>query len=109
MDVSASLSTSLRLPCGVSLENRLLKSAMTEGLADRFDRPTARHLTLYQRWAAGGAAVLLTGNVMVDRRYLERPGNVVVEDESALAALAAWAEAGRGSGRQLWMQISHPG
>jgi 2,4-dienoyl-CoA reductase-like NADH-dependent reductase (Old Yellow Enzyme family) len=109
MDLSASLSAPLRLPCGVRIENRVLKAAMTEGLADRFDRPNLRHVALYQRWAAAGAGIMLTGNVMVDRRYLERPGNVVVEDESAMEALVAWAEAGTARGRQLWMQISHPG
>jgi 2,4-dienoyl-CoA reductase-like NADH-dependent reductase (Old Yellow Enzyme family) len=51
----------------------------------------------------------VTGNVMVDRRYLERPGNVVVEGEADVALLEAWAEAGIAAGNQLWMQISHPG
>lgn len=99
----------LRLPCGTTLKNRFLKSAMTEGLADSQDRPTERHVALYERWAQGGAGVLLTGNVMVDRRYLERPGNVVVEDESAMDRLSAWAQAGTQNGSALIMQISHPG
>ena len=47
---------------------------MTEGLADPNDNATARHVELYGRWSDGGAGLLLTGNVMVDRRYLERPG-----------------------------------
>jgi len=103
------LSDPLRLPCGVSLPNRLLKSAMTEGLADALDRPTAAHEALYRAWSLGGTGTLLTGNVMVDRRYLERPGNVVLEDESALPALQRWAAAGTSAGNQLWMQLSHPG
>jgi 2,4-dienoyl-CoA reductase-like NADH-dependent reductase (Old Yellow Enzyme family) len=103
------LATPLPLGCGVTLPNRLFKSAMTEGLADPHDRATARHVTLYRQWSAGGTGTLVTGNVMVDRRYLERPGNVVVEDETGVEALAAWAAAGRSAGNQLWMQISHPG
>ncbi len=103
------LRTPLRLPCGVTLPNRLFKSAMTEGLADAGDGPTAGHSTLYRRWSDGGAGTLVTGNVMVDRRYLERPGNVVVEDEQTLPRLAEWAAAGTTAGSQLWMQISHPG
>ncbi|HEX4341341.1 MAG TPA: NADH:flavin oxidoreductase/NADH oxidase family protein [Polyangiaceae bacterium] len=109
MDDAPVLGTPLRLPCGVTLPNRLLKSAMTEGLADAADRPTSRHVTLYRRWSEGGTGTLLTGNVMVDHRYLERPGNVVVEDESRLAELVEWAKAGTAGGNQLWMQISHPG
>jgi 2,4-dienoyl-CoA reductase-like NADH-dependent reductase (Old Yellow Enzyme family) len=103
------LRSPLRLPCGVTLPNRLLKSAMTEGLADAYDRPTEAHTTLYRRWSEGGAGTLVTGNVMVDRRYLERPGNVVVEDEQAIDRLAEWVRAGTVADNQLWMQISHPG
>ena len=103
------LADPLPLPCGVTLPNRFLKSAMTEGLADAWDRPTLAHETLYARWGHAGAGVLVTGNVMVDQRYLERPGNVVVEDDSALERLRAWAEAGRRGGSALVMQISHPG
>ena len=103
------LSRPLELPCGAVLENRLAKGAMTEGLADPYDNATARHVELYRRWSEGGAGLLLTGNVMVDRRYLERPGNVVIDDNGGERALAAWAEAGTHAGNHLWMQISHPG
>lgn len=67
----------LTLPCGHSVANRLCKAAMTEGLANAHDQPTHAHQRLYTTWARGGAAILLTGNIMVDRRYLERAGNVV--------------------------------
>ncbi len=105
----SSLSHPLNLPCGAQLRNRIARSAMTEALADRKDRPTQAHQTLYRRWSEGGLALQMTGNVMVDRRYLERPGNVVVEDESTLDALQAWAQAAKSGGNQVWMQISHPG
>jgi 2,4-dienoyl-CoA reductase-like NADH-dependent reductase (Old Yellow Enzyme family) len=103
------LSSPLRLGCGVTLPNRLFKSAMTEGLADAHDRATEGHIVLYRKWSAGGTGTLVTGNVMVDHRYLERPGNVVVEDESGVPELEKWAEAGQIGGNQLWMQVSHPG
>lgn len=99
----------LTLPCGVTLPNRLFKSAMTEGMADEHDRATPRHAALYRRWAEGGTGTLVTGNVMVDRRFLERPGNVVIDNNGGEEALRAWAEAGTCAGNQLWMQINHPG
>jgi 2,4-dienoyl-CoA reductase-like NADH-dependent reductase (Old Yellow Enzyme family) len=74
------LADPLKLPCGASLPNRIAKAAMTEGLAAADDMANERHARLYRRWAAGGAGLLVTGNVMVDRRWLERPGNVVIED-----------------------------
>ena len=85
---------------------------MTEGLADARNRATERHVTLYRRWAEGGAGLLLTGNVQVDRRYLERGGNIVIDgpqEASQLSALEAMAEAGTTGGTHLWMQISHAG
>lgn len=106
------LASPLTLPCGAVLKNRLAKAAMTEGLADPHNRATEGHARLYRRWAEGGAGMLLTGNVQVDRRYLERPGNVAIEggqSPAALASLRAFAQAGAREGAHLWMQISHAG
>lgn len=110
------LAQPLTLPCGAVLRNRIAKAAMTEGIADARLRPTARHITLYRRWAQGGAGLLLTGNVMVDRRVLERPGNVAIDpvplggaDIALVERFRAWAQAGTEGGTHLWMQISHAG
>ena len=99
----------LTLPCGHTVANRLCKSAMTEGLADPHDQATSAHQRLYSTWACGGAAILMTGNIMIDRRYLERSGNVVLEDDSGLPQLSAVAQTVHEGGSQLWAQISHPG
>jgi 2,4-dienoyl-CoA reductase-like NADH-dependent reductase (Old Yellow Enzyme family) len=114
--MSASLAAPLRLPCGATLRNRLAKAAMTEGVADPLLRATARHERLYRLWSEGGAGMLLTGNVQVDRTDLERPGNVAIDrseprtySPEARARLAAWARAGTVAGNHLWMQISHAG
>jgi 2,4-dienoyl-CoA reductase-like NADH-dependent reductase (Old Yellow Enzyme family) len=110
------IASPLRLPCGVVIPNRLCKSAMTEGVADAWQRATRRHATLYARWRAGGIGLSVTGNVMIDRDVLERPGNVAIDpadprtiDAAARRRLAAWAQAGTADGGQLWMQISHAG
>lgn len=94
------------------LPNRLAKGAMTEGLADPLGRATPRHARLYRSWAEGGVGLSITGNVMVDRRYLERPANIVIDGEQSaeqLAALKAYAQAGQAGGGHIWMQISHAG
>ena len=107
--VSDVLSRSLTLPCGAVLPNRLAKAALTEGLADAHNRATERHQRLYQRWAQGGVGLSITGNVQVDRRFLERPGNIVVDGPEGQAQLSALAQAGRVAGNHFWMQINHPG
>lgn len=103
------LARPLSLPCGATVKNRFCKAAMTEGLADADDRASERLATLYGRWSDGGAGLLLTGNVMVDRRYLERPGNLVIDGNGGLDALAEMARAATRNGNHCWMQISHPG
>lgn len=103
------LAQPLKLPCGAVLSNRIAKAAMTEGLADEYHCATDRHERLYRGWSQGGAGLLLTGNVQVDRSHLERPGNLVIDNNGGLAALKAYAKAGTEVGNHLWMQINHPG
>ena len=106
------LNQPLVLPCGLVLKNRLVKAAMTEGLAGPDGLPNEKHVRLYRTWAEGGAAVLITGNVMIDGSHLERPGNVILDhqpSDTERAAIRNWAEAGSVDGCQMWMQLSHPG
>lgn len=104
------ISTPLTLPCGVELPNRLAKSAMSEQLGDVLtNAPTGRLTRLYERWSAGGAGLLITGNVMVDRGALGEPRNVLVDDERDMEALRVWAEASTRNGTQAWVQLNHPG
>lgn len=105
----ARLREPLTLPCGQTLPNRIAKAAMTEGLADAGMNATPALETLYRRWSNGGAGLLLTGNVQIDRWDLERPGNVVIDGDADRAALARWAEAAREGGNRVWMQLSHAG
>ncbi|MGC6472370.1 MAG: NADH:flavin oxidoreductase/NADH oxidase family protein [Parvibaculales bacterium] len=107
-----SITSELKLPCGAVLKNRLCKAAMTERLAGPDGAANDRHVRLYDRWAKGGSGLLLTGNVQIDHRHLEAPGNVIIDGEQSpdqLAALEAYARAGTQNGTHLWMQISHAG
>lgn len=103
------ISTALTLPCGAVLPNRLCKAALTEGLADTMNRSTPDLERLYRAWSHGGAGLVITGNVQIDRRYLERPGNVVIDRNGGIDALRRYASAGTEAGNHLWMQINHPG
>ncbi|WP_336791279.1 nitroreductase family deazaflavin-dependent oxidoreductase [Gordonia malaquae] len=108
LDVSA-FCTTLTLPSGQTLGNRLMKSALSEGLAADSGAPDERLVRLYSRWADGAFGLVVTGNVMVDRRQLGEPGNVVIEDDSRLAEFTRWAEAAKRGGSRVWMQVNHPG
>ena len=73
------LTTSVALPCGITLENRLVKvtttnlytihryaysniqGAMAEGLADSVHMPDENAVMAYGNWADGGWGLIITG------------------------------------------------
>ena len=107
--MTTQISTPITLPCGAVLANRLVKGAMSEGLADVNHNVTPRLTALYRRWATSGAALLLSGNVQVDRAHLERPGNLVLDADTNMVALKSLAEAGTSGGGHFWLQLNHTG
>lgn len=109
MKPSEILAQPLTLANGVVIKNRIAKSAMSEALGTTDNRVTGKLPTLYSAWAAGGVGLVITGNVMIDRRALGEPNNVALEDERDLPLLEQWAKQGTANGTQLWMQLNHPG
>lgn len=102
------LSTPLTLPSGLVLPHRIVKAAMTENLSDADNQPTVRHERLYRRWAEGAAGgLLVTGNLMVDRRFLERSRNIVADRHLDVAGLGRLREAASSS--PVIAQLNHPG
>lgn len=97
------------LPCGATISNRFCKSAMSENMAVAGGKPSKEIHNLYDRWSHSGAGLIITGNVMIDKRALGEKDNVYVEDESALDELKEWASVAQQNGAALWMQINHPG
>ena len=101
--------TSLVLPNGAVISSRLAKASMEENMADYEHLPSKDLFCLYQAWADGGAGLILTGNVMIDRRALTGPGGIVLENDQDLERFSEWARIGRSKGAHFWMQINHPG
>ncbi len=106
---ASALAEPLSLPCGIEIKNRLMKSAMSEILGTVDNRPTESLCRLYNTFAWGGVGIAVTGNVMVDPNALGEPRNVVIEDDRDLAALEAWANAGKANNAHIWVQLNHPG
>ena len=99
----------LTLPNGQTIPNRIAKAAMEENMADAAHLPGPALLDLYRQWGAGGAGMLLTGNVMVAADAVTGPGGVVLDAKQPLAPFRDWARAGKAQGARMWMQINHPG
>ena len=107
--MSSDLFSPLQLQSGSTLRNRVAKAAMEEGMAGFAQIPDERLISLYRRWGAGGAGLLITGNVMVHAEALTGPGGIVLDECAPLEPFAHWAETGKADGATMWMQISHPG
>lgn len=105
----AVLAQTFQLPRGGLVKNRVFKSAMSEALGTRQGQATPELVRLYGTWADGGVGLCVTGNVMIDRRAIGEPGNVVIEDDRHMAELHAWAQAATRQGTQCWVQLNHPG
>ncbi|RAK95597.1 NADH:flavin oxidoreductase/NADH oxidase family protein [Aspergillus ibericus CBS 121593] len=106
------VSQKLTLNCGLQLENRLVKAAMAEHMADGNSLPTELHDRAYAEWGRGGWGMLLTGNVQVDRMYLGGAGDNTVNpaiEAELLRRWKSWAAASTSHGTPTVMQISHPG
>jgi 2,4-dienoyl-CoA reductase-like NADH-dependent reductase (Old Yellow Enzyme family) len=107
--MTSELFSPLVLRSGVVLENRIAKAAMEENMAGRAQLPDERLFSLYRRWGAGGAGLLITGNVMVHAEALTGPAGVVLDVGAPLELFSQWAAAGKAEGATMWMQINHPG
>lgn len=99
----------LKLPSGSVLRNRIVKSAMSEALADEHSNPTEGLINLFGRWSNGGAALLITGNTPMDRWHLEHAGNFVLDANSNLEQVSKLATAAKSGGALALVQLSHAG
>ncbi|KAH8553848.1 NADH oxidase [Umbelopsis sp. PMI_123] len=101
--------TPLTLPNGAVIPNRLAKAATQENLADNDQNPSKELFQLYKSWSEGGVGLSISGHIMIDRRAVGGPGDVVLEDDSHLDLFQEWAKVGSLGGNHFWLQLNHPG
>lgn len=97
------------LPCGTVLKNRIAKSAMSDSLGDGRGNPTMAQIRLYERWAEGGVALQIIGEVQGNPSFAEKPGNLVLTEQSDRTGFETLAGKGSKNGTQLWLQLGHAG
>jgi 2,4-dienoyl-CoA reductase-like NADH-dependent reductase (Old Yellow Enzyme family) len=99
----------LELNSGIHIPNRLAKAAMTERLCNADGLPNTRHYQLYEQWANSGAGLHITGNMMLDHRYVESAGNICLDLPNIEEPLKELAAVIKSQGASAWVQINHPG
>lgn len=93
---------------------------MSDSLGER-GCPTKPQIRLYERWAEGGVGLSCVGEVQVDPRYPEKPGNLVPtivtdgapstgdEKSSPTALFRELTRRATINGAHLWAQLGHAG
>ncbi|MCP1676979.1 2,4-dienoyl-CoA reductase-like NADH-dependent reductase (Old Yellow Enzyme family) [Natronocella acetinitrilica] len=82
---------------------------MSDSLGDGRGNPTATQIRLYERWAQGGAALSLIGEVQVDPRFPEKPGNLVLGPTTNRAAVRELTHRAAIDDAHIWPQLGHAG
>lgn len=103
------LAKALELPCGAVLKNRLAKSAMSDSLGNGEGDPSQAQARLYERWAQGGAALSIIGEVQGNPDYPEKPGNLVFGANSDDQLIHSLVSRGIVNRTHLWPQLGHAG
>jgi len=89
--------------------NRFAKAPTSEHLAERSGDPGPDLEALYRTWSRGGAGLIVTGNVMIERGRFEVPRNPVFDERTDRSAIADYAAAAKTAGNLAIVQLSHPG
>ena len=82
---------------------------MSDSLGDGTGHPTVPQNRLYERWAEGGLALSIIGEVQGNPRVAEKPGNLVLHSEADLKRFETLAKRGATNNAQLWLQLGHAG
>ncbi|KAM6479924.1 hypothetical protein HDV62DRAFT_399412 [Trichoderma sp. SZMC 28011] len=123
VDVSPLNQPLVLYPSGRVVKNRLVKSAMTEGLAtwtvkDIAGRgiPTNEIIELYRRWGEGENTfgIIATGNIDLEYDQVDSVGDMIItlQDSftgSRFEGFKELATAGKANGALVIGQLAHPG
>ncbi len=99
----------IELPCGIILKNRIVKAPMSDSLGNGEGGPTATQIRLYERWAEGGVALSIIGEVQGDPRFPEKPGNLVLGSNTNSKMLKSLTQRAMIKGAHIWSQLGHAG
>ena len=91
---------------GVTIANRIVKSAMSEGSADPLGSPTKPLIRMYERWARGGVGLSITGMAHVRQGY-GYAREIGLHADSLIPALRELTGASHRHGGKVFAQLCH--
>jgi 2,4-dienoyl-CoA reductase-like NADH-dependent reductase (Old Yellow Enzyme family) len=94
---------------GISLQNRFIRSAVSETMADERGVPLPIYRDFYARLAAGGCGLLFTGHCFVEERARYSPGMAGMTSAAHAEGFKPVVEAVHREGARFFAQLNHAG
>jgi len=94
---------------GMTLQNRLVRSATWEGMCEEDGRPTAKLASYYGRLARGGIGLIITGYAFIRPDGKQLPGQLGIHTDSFASDMLALTDTVRREGGKLCLQLVHAG
>lgn len=94
---------------GITLKNRIVRSATWEGMCDGEGNPTERLIDLYRALCRGGVELIITGYTYVRADGKEMPGTMGIHSDDRIPALKRLTQAVHEEGGRIFCQLFHAG
>ena len=93
----------------LTLPNRLVRSAVWEGLGDDQGLITDKLVRYHERLAQGGVGLIILGYTSVWANYRQSPGQTAIAGDEAIPGFKELTEAVHRSGGRISIQLAHVG
>lgn len=94
---------------GITLKNRIIRSAIQEGSADQDGHITEKLISIYEKIAEGGAGAVITGMMGVDENSLIFPNMVKMYDDNFVSGLSKMVNKVHKLDCKIIVQLAHCG
>ena len=94
---------------GMTLQNRLIRSATWEGMCDTDGRPTAKLASFYRDLALGGVGLIISGYTYVRPEGKQLPGKMGIHTDKFRDAMQELTDGVHQAGSKLCIQLVHAG
>ncbi|MBF0371669.1 MAG: NADH:flavin oxidoreductase [Magnetococcales bacterium] len=94
---------------GLTLPNRLVRSATWEGMCDEEGRPTEKLIDTYRSLALGQVGLIMSGYAFVTLDGKQLPGKMGIHRDDFAPEMTALTQAVHAAGGRICMQLVHAG
>ena len=94
---------------GLTLENRLVRSATWEGMCEADGRPTPKLTALYRDLAQGRVGLIMTGFAFVSPEGKQMPGKMGIHTDDFADAMRQMTDTVHEAGGRICIQLVHAG